>query len=246
MRSSIPWSEQEIVTPNIPNTGSKLLQPLPHFENYCSDSTRRYRLPSGHVSFLPSPRCLVTPALSPHLLFVWCSFFCFPVLSQCAGWSGRPTGDEHLQPMLCSEGGGRKETHFPELRTLRATFKIKPQALSLHTESPTSTTLTCTDIPQTAAPGKLCREAQPGPSAASLHQLWAQPHDAREGFCFPSPLLFCCGLGTFLSARWCPLTCGRAEFGAGVCYAGSALCDLCQDAILCKSSDFGSILPILH
>lgn len=141
--------------------------------------------------------------------------------------------------------GREKRNTLPRAKNPSSHFQNQALSALSARRSPTSTTLTCTDIPQTAAPGKLCREAQPRPSAASLHQLWAQPHDAREGFCFPSPLLFCCGLGTFLSARWCPLTCGRAEFGAGVCYAGSALCDLCQDAILCKSSDFGSILPVL-
>lgn len=190
MRSSIPWSEQEIVTPNIPNTGSKLLQPLPHFENYCSDSMRRYRLPSGHVSFLPSPRCLVTPALSPHLLFVWCSFFCFPILSQCAGWSGRPTGDEHLQPMLCSEGGGRKETHFPELRTLRATFKIKPQALSLHADPQLLPRWLALTFPRRPHQGSSAEKLSPGLQLPHCTSCELSPTMLGRGFAFPARYCF--------------------------------------------------------
>lgn len=256
MRSSIPWSEQEIVTPNIPNTGSKL---LPHFVNYCSDSTARYRFPSDHVSFFPSPHRPVTRALSPHLLCLFDFHFSASPSSQCAGWERPKNRWWTFATRALLRRGREKRNTLPRAKNPSSHFQNQaPRALSvhrfpnfyhadLHWHSPDNRTTEAlpigwqSELPRSTAQAFSCvtAPAVTSPPGCSGEVLLSQPVAVLLPWAG-------CRLGTFLSTRWCPLTCGRAECDTGVCYAGSALCDLCQGAILCKSPDFGSFLPILH
>lgn len=171
---SLIWAERELSHVSLPTANV-----LPHFENYCSDTIRRYRFTSKHVRFPPFRNWLVTWSLPLHLLCLFDLHFSASLFLQeqrpCNCLRRSRCSDKQVMNtchLFCGwkgEGKQEKNPHFPDLRSFQVTFETKPKVQPLCT---VSTIMTCAKASQTILRGEFCQAAA---NALAQPTLKSQP-----------------------------------------------------------------------